>query len=112
MTPEVDVITQAAKASNSYGLEVVLAVATAAMLFFVIRWVIQHNQERELALMHLINTTIVNQTAAINSIREYLAAQNQWAREAVKRMQEEHQRHERLLETIALRSHSTTGGEG
>ena len=103
MTPEAKLISQAAKASSSYGLEVVLAVATATMLFFVIRWVMQHNQERELALTQLINTTIANQTTAINSISEHLATQNQWAREAVKRMQDEHQRHERLLEAIAHR---------
>ncbi len=110
MNPAIEVVTQGAKASSNYGLEVVLAIACAGMLFFVIKWVLRnhqdsmkHNQERELALAAIINTTLKQQIEAINQMKEAFAAQNSWAREAVARMREEHEEHARWLREIAER---------
>lgn len=110
MNPAIELVTQGAKASNNYGLEVILAISCAGMLFFVIKWVLRnhqdsmkHNQERELALANLINTTLKQQIETISQIKEALAAQNSWAREAVSRMREEHAEHARSLREIAER---------
>lgn len=89
--PELSALERAARAANSYGLEVVLAVGMSLMLFFVIKWVLSYFKESTKAMANIINVTLVNQTAALNEIRNALMTNNEWAREAVKRMREEHE---------------------
>lgn len=91
MSPEAEILNQAVKASHNYGLEVVLSVGVSIMLFCVIRWVLGYFKQASSSMANIINVTLVHQTSAINEIKNAMMAQNEWAREVVKRMREEHE---------------------
>ncbi len=103
MGSELQAVHETSQAAQTYGLEVVLAVGVALMLFFVIRWVLGYFKQAQNSMANIINVTLVNQTAALNEIKTAMMAQNEWAHEAVKRMREEHEEHARWLREIAER---------
>ncbi len=84
-------VEQGAKAADNYGLEVVLAIGVSLMLFFVIKWILGYFKDTAASMANIINVTLVNQTAALNEIKNTLMINNEWAREAVKRMRDEHE---------------------
>ena len=100
MTPEVDILSHVAEASHHDGLDVVLSIGVSIMLFVVIRWVLGYFKQASSAMANIINVTLVHQTAVLSEIKTAMMAQNEWAREAVKRMREEH---EQLLHAMRSR---------
>lgn len=91
MGGELHAVNEAARSAQHYGLEVVLSVGVALMLFFVIKWVLSYFKQAQSSMANIINITLVNQTTALSEIKNTLVQQNEWAREAVKRLREEHE---------------------